>query len=83
VVFNRVLLKSTYFEWLPLFFLAIAVSYDQDITGLVPSIIFLYNNNNPSLYQNIHVYRSLYITVHSFSDVGEVSSKRAPRAHCV
>ena len=31
---------------LKLFFLAIVVSYDQDITGLVPSIIFLYNNNN-------------------------------------
>ena len=33
---------------LKLFFLAIVLSYDQDITGLVPSIIFLYNNNNNS-----------------------------------
>ena len=30
---------------LKFFFLAIVLSYDQDITGLVPSITFLYNNN--------------------------------------
>ena len=44
---------------LELFFLAIVVSYDQDITGLVPSIIFLYNNNNNN--NNNHVSVSLVV----------------------
>ena len=32
----------------------IVVSYDQDITGLVPSIIFLYNNNNNNTNNSKH-----------------------------